>query len=118
MTAENPPADVGRLLRDLAPQVLGAVTRRHRDFGAAEDAVQEALIAAARQWPAEGIPRNPRGWLYHVALRRLTDQLRSEVARQRREATAADELWAEWALLTKTNVRGSIGRSDYETLPI
>lgn len=99
MTGEEPPVDIGRLLRDLAPQVLGAVTRRHRDFGAAEDAVQEALIAAARQWPAEGIPRNPRGWLYHVALRRLTDQLRSEVARQRRETTAADELWAEWAFV-------------------
>jgi RNA polymerase sigma factor (sigma-70 family) len=74
-----------RLLRDLAAQVLGAVVRRHRDFAAAEDAVQEALIAAARQWPQEGVPANPRGWLIHVASRRLTDQVRSESARRRRE---------------------------------
>ena len=64
---------IEHLLRELAPQVLGAVARRHGDFAAAEDAVQEALIAAAAQWPAEGVPDNPRGWLYHVALRRLTD---------------------------------------------
>ena len=74
------------LLRDLAPQVLGAVMRRFRDFAACEDAVQEALIAAARQWPGEGVPVNPRGWLIHVAARRLTDELRSETARRRREA--------------------------------
>ena len=55
------------LLRDLAPQVLGAVMRRFRDFAAAEDAVQEALIAAAVQWPSEGVPGNPRAWLIQVA---------------------------------------------------
>ena len=81
-------AAVGELLRDLAPQVLGAVARRSTDFAAAEDAVQEALIAAARQWPVEGIPDNPRGWLYHVAVRRMTDFLRSEVARRHREDVA------------------------------
>jgi RNA polymerase sigma factor (sigma-70 family) len=76
---------IARLLRDLAPQVLGVVARRHDDFAAAEDAVQEALIAAAAQWPSEGLPANPKGWLYHVALRRLTDHVRREAARRRRE---------------------------------
>ena len=90
---------VGHLLRDLAPQVLGAVARRSDDFAAAEDAVQEALIAAASRWPAEGLPRNPRGWLYHAALRRLTDQVRSEMARRRREEAVAGEVWAEWAFV-------------------
>ena len=78
-----------RLLRELAPQVLGAVVRRFRDFAAAEDAVQEALIAAFSQWPREGIPENPRGWLIQVAVRRLTDQLRSEIARRQRETSVA-----------------------------
>jgi len=91
--------DVGHLLRDLAPQVLGALARRHDDFAAAEDAVQDALIAAAEQWPADGAPRNPKGWLYHVAMRRLTDRMRSELARRRREESAASELWAEWAFI-------------------
>jgi RNA polymerase sigma factor (sigma-70 family) len=74
------------LLRELTPQVLGAVVRRFRDFAAAEDAVQEALLAAARQWPEEGVPDNPRGWLIQVASRRMTDQLRADLARRRREA--------------------------------
>ncbi|MBA3524654.1 MAG: RNA polymerase sigma factor, partial [Geodermatophilaceae bacterium] len=73
------------LLRSLAHQVLGAVTRRTGDFDAAEDAVQEALLAAAGQWPAQGLPDNPRGWLVAVALRRFTDDVRSEIARRRRE---------------------------------
>src|SRR5207237_4131615 len=80
------------LLRELAPQVLGAVARRHGDFAAAEDAVQEALIAAAMQWPVAGVPDNPRGWLYQVAVRRLTDHIRSETARRRREDVVASEL--------------------------
>ncbi len=81
--------DQGRLLRDLAPQVLGALIRRYRDFSASEDAVQEALLAAALQWPQQGIPENPRAWLIQAASRRLTDHIRSESARRRREAAAA-----------------------------
>ena len=77
------------LLRELAPQVLGAVVRSYGDFDAAEDAVQEALLAAAMHWPAEGLPDNPRGWLIQTAVRRLTDQYRSEAARRRREVSAA-----------------------------
>jgi RNA polymerase sigma factor (sigma-70 family) len=77
------------LLRQLAPQVLGALVRRYGHFDACEDAVQEALLAASVQWPKEGAPANPRAWLITVASRRLTDQLRGESARQRREATAA-----------------------------
>jgi RNA polymerase sigma factor (sigma-70 family) len=79
------------LLRDLAPQVLGAVLRRFRDFSAAEDAVQDALIAAANQWPLEGLPDNPRAWLIHVATRRMIDRVRSERARLNRETAAAAE---------------------------
>jgi len=79
------------LLRELAPQVLGAVMRRFRDFSAAEDAVQEALLAAATQWPEEGVPDNPRAWLIQVASRRMTDYLRSAAARRRRETAAARE---------------------------
>ncbi|MFE6164124.1 RNA polymerase sigma factor [Streptomyces sp. NPDC056486] len=77
------------LLRLHAPQVLGALVRRYGHFGEAEDAVQEALLAAARQWPEEGVPENPRGWLIRVASRRLMDQLRSDEARRRREEEAA-----------------------------
>lgn len=85
----DPHPGVETLLRELAPQVLGAVTRRFRDFSAAEDAVQEALLAAAQQWPQEGMPGNPRGWLIQVAARRMTDHQRSESARRRRETEAA-----------------------------
>ncbi|MGH3761251.1 RNA polymerase sigma factor [Actinophytocola sp.] len=76
------------LLRELAPQVLTAVVRRHGDFDACEDAVQEALLAAATQWPAQGMPDNPKAWLITVASRRRTEQWRSETARRRRESTA------------------------------
>ena len=86
-----PVATSEQLLRELAPQVLGAVIRRFRDFTAAEDVVQEALLAAAMQWPREGIPDNPRAWLIQVAGRRMTDYVRSEVARRRRETMAAAE---------------------------
>jgi RNA polymerase sigma factor (sigma-70 family) len=91
VTASTLDPSTEHLLRDLAPQVLGAVMRRHRNFGAAEDAVQEALIAAASQWPSEGSPDNPRGWLLQVALRRMTDHVRSEISRRNREAIAADD---------------------------
>jgi RNA polymerase sigma factor (sigma-70 family) len=76
------------VLRELAPQVLGVVARRSGDFPAAEDAVQEALLSAALHWPADGVPDNPRGWLIQTAMRKLTDQIRSEQARRRREETA------------------------------
>jgi RNA polymerase sigma factor (sigma-70 family) len=79
------------LLRELAPQVLGAVVRRFGDFSAAEDAVQEALLAAALQWPQDGVPDNPRGWLIQVAIRRMTDQIRSDSARRRREGVAVTQ---------------------------
>jgi RNA polymerase sigma factor (sigma-70 family) len=73
------------LLRELSPQVLAAVGRRFGDFAAAEDAVQEALLAAASQWPNQGVPDSPRAWLIQVAARRMTDHVRAEVARRRRE---------------------------------
>ncbi|HET6481250.1 MAG TPA: sigma factor, partial [Actinoplanes sp.] len=70
------------LLRELAPQVLGALLRRYGQFDAAEDAVQEALLAAALQWPREGTPASPRSWLISVATRRLVDEFRSDSARR------------------------------------
>ena len=79
------------LLRELAPQVLGAVVRRYRDFSAAEDAVQEALLAASTHWPKAGLPDNPRGWLIQVAARRITDELRASLARKRRETALVAE---------------------------
>ncbi|MFC7713469.1 sigma factor [Nonomuraea recticatena] len=72
------------LLRELAPQVLGVLLHRYGGFEECEDAVQEALLAAAMQWPAEGVPESPRSWLVTVASRRLIDQVRSEQARRRR----------------------------------
>ena len=86
----DPPLE--HLLRELTPRVLGMVVRRFRDFAAAEDAVQEASLAAATQWPREGLPENPRAWLTQVAFRRMTDHIRSESARRRRESEAALEM--------------------------
>ncbi len=80
------------LLPELAPQVLGAVVRRFGDFAAAEDAVQEALIAASLRWPQDGVPDYPRAWLIQVASRRMLDYLRSETARRLRETAAAMEM--------------------------
>lgn len=80
------------LLRELAPQVLGVVARRFRDFVSAEDAVQETMIAAFTEWPQKGIPDNPRGWLIQVASRRMIDQMRSEIARRQRETAVAMEV--------------------------
>src|SRR5688572_26695267 len=116
MTAESSADDIGHLLRELAPQVLGAVARRHGDFAAAEDAVQEALIAASLQWPETGIPQNPRGWLYHVALRRMTDHVRSEVARRRREDAVATTVWADWAFVPPPGAELSVEDDDTLTL--
>ncbi|NUK35256.1 sigma-70 family RNA polymerase sigma factor [Streptomyces lunaelactis] len=81
------PTGVEDLLRSHAPQVLGALVRRYGHFDLAEDSVQEALLAAAQQWPEQGLPDNPRGWLIKVASRRLTEALRSDEARRRREET-------------------------------
>jgi predicted RNA polymerase sigma factor len=86
MTADRNPGD---LLRELAPQVLGALLRRFGHFDLCEDATQEALLAAALQWPRDGTPDNPRGWLITVAARRLMDAARSEQSRRRREDQVA-----------------------------
>ena len=77
------------LLRELAPRVLGVLVRRYGQFDRCEDAVQEALLAAAQQWPTQGLPASPPAWLTTVAQRRLTDQIRSDHARRRREDTVA-----------------------------
>jgi RNA polymerase sigma factor (sigma-70 family) len=82
-------AGVEDLLRGLTPQVLGVLTRRVNRFDAAEDAVQEALLAAAVQWPQQGVPDSPRGWLLTVASRRMINAIRGESARRRREVTVA-----------------------------
>jgi RNA polymerase sigma factor (sigma-70 family) len=85
------PADIEDLLRKAAPRVLAAVVRRFGDFSGSEDAVQEAMIAASAQWPAQGTPESPVGWLIHVAAQRMTDRIRSDSARREREdAMAAD----------------------------
>src|SRR5262245_37727290 len=83
---------IENLLRDLAPQILGILLRRFHDFARCEDAVQEALIAAADQWPRQGLPESPRAWLVRVAVRRMSDLLRSEAARKRREAIASADV--------------------------
>ncbi|MFJ5991483.1 RNA polymerase sigma factor [Lentzea sp. NPDC092896] len=77
--------EVEGLLRELAPQVLGVLVRRHGQFDVCEDAVQEALLGAAQQWPADGIPDNPKGWLITAASRRWIEQYRSDTARRQRE---------------------------------
>jgi RNA polymerase sigma factor (sigma-70 family) len=89
------------LLRELTPRVLGAVVRRYGDFADAEDAVQEALLAAATQWPTEGRPDNPLGWLIRVASRRMADQYERDDARRRRE-----DLAASWSQADAIDVRG------------
>nr|WP_231134856.1 sigma-70 family RNA polymerase sigma factor [Motilibacter deserti] len=73
-------------MRELAPQALGALVRRYGDFARCEDAVQEALLAAAQEWPRSGVPERPRGWLVTVAARRYVDEVRADAARSRREA--------------------------------
>ncbi|MBV9034634.1 MAG: RNA polymerase sigma factor [Acidobacteriaceae bacterium] len=82
---------IGELLQKLTPQVLGLVVRRFRDFDAAEDAVQEASMAAVMQWPRDGVPDNPRAWLTQVAFHKMADRTRSESARRRRETELAEE---------------------------
>ena len=108
----TPDAAVGDLLRGLVPHVLGALVRRYGHFDAAEDAVQEALLAASLQWPQQGLPANPRAWLITVASRRLTDQLRANVARQRREATAAALMLPEDLLAPSADDERAADRDD------
>ena len=99
--------DVEDLLRELAPQVLGVLARRTGDFDAAEDAVQEALLAAAVHWPHDGVPAEPRGWLIRTAARRMIDQWRSDRSRRARESLA---------LLQETPVREVSNRDDTLTV--
>ena len=81
----NGDREIGDLLRQLTPQVIGVLTRKYGVFDLCEDAVQEALLAASTQWPEQGIPEHPRAWLVTAASRRLTDLIRSDSARRRRE---------------------------------
>jgi RNA polymerase sigma factor (sigma-70 family) len=98
------------LLRGLAPRVLGAVVRRYGHFADAEDAVQEALLAAATTWPAVGEPDNPLGWLVRVASRRMVDHYRRDDARRRRE-----EMAASWSMVGPPRDAGS-GEDHDDTL--
>jgi RNA polymerase sigma factor (sigma-70 family) len=100
------------LLRELAPQVLGAVARRFRDFSASEDAVQEALIAAATHWPESGMPDNPRGWLIRVAARRIVGHVRAETARRHREAIVVSMVPPEDQMALAADEAGANGRDD------
>jgi RNA polymerase sigma factor (sigma-70 family) len=94
------------LLRDVAPKVLGALLRRYRDFGECEDAVQEALIAAAIQWPTQGVPDNPKAWLITVATRRLTDQVRAATARRLREQLVVSLIPADQQIALAADAAG------------
>ncbi|WP_440071026.1 RNA polymerase sigma factor [Streptosporangium sp. OZ121] len=109
-------AEAEDLLRELAPQVLGVLVRRYGHFDACEDAVQEALLAAALQWPEQGPPDNPRGWLITVASRRLTDELRSEYARSRRENMVAARAPADELLSPAADAEPAGGQDDTLTL--
>nr|WP_246345765.1 sigma-70 family RNA polymerase sigma factor [Conexibacter arvalis] len=79
------------MLRATAPRVLGALVRRHGQFDLCEEAVQEALLAAATRWRQDGLPDDPRAWLTTVADRRVVDAIRSDRARRDREAAVAAE---------------------------
>jgi len=103
---------IEQLLRDLTPQVLGAVIRRFHDFSAAEDAVQEALLAAATQWPRDGVPDHPRGWLIQVAARRMTDHIRAEFARRRRETLVVAEMPADHQIVPPPDAAEGHPRDD------
>jgi RNA polymerase sigma factor (sigma-70 family) len=107
---------VDDLLRELAPRVVGVLTRRYGDFDAAEDAVQEALLAASLQWPQEGLPDSPRAWLIRVANRRMTEQVRGEQARRRREETVAARQPADRRSAPAADEDGAADRDDSLTL--
>ncbi|MFB9832364.1 RNA polymerase sigma factor [Actinoallomurus acaciae] len=104
------------LLRRLAPQVLGALMRRHGSLDPCEDAVQEALLAAATQWPHEGVPDNPYGWLVTVATRRLVDWVRSDSARRRREDTDLFTTPPSMRVAPPADEPAAAGRDDSLTL--
>ncbi len=104
------------LLRELAPQVLGVLVRRYRDFAECEDAVQEALIAAVTQWPRDGQPEHPLAWLIRVATRRLTDHIRAETARRLREQLAVSLIPADGQIATAADA-SSVDECD-ETLDL
>ncbi|GIG56796.1 RNA polymerase sigma24 factor [Longispora fulva] len=112
----SPAGRVEDLLRHLTPQVIGALVRRHGQFDACEDAVQEALLAAAVQWPEQGVPDNPRAWLLTVATRRLTDHWRSDQARRTREATSAAMTPADGLLAPAADDPGVHAADDTLTL--
>jgi RNA polymerase sigma factor (sigma-70 family) len=108
--------DVEDLLRETAPRVLGALVRRHGHFDECEDAVQEALLAASVQWPAQGVPDNPAGWLSTVASRRLIDQIRGEAARRRREESDFARQPADEQVGPSADRAGAVDRDDTLTL--
>jgi RNA polymerase sigma factor (sigma-70 family) len=112
----KPGTGIENLLRRLAPRILAALVRHYGNFEAAEDAVQEALLAAATQWPDSGVPDSPEGWLIKVASRRMTDQLRSELARRRREATAASLSLPDELVAPAADIDDRQGEDDTLTL--
>lgn len=103
---------IEHLLREHAPRVLGAVLRKFRDFGASEDAVQEALLAAAMQWPRDGVPEDPRAWLIQVASRRITDHVRADAARRHREELVVSLVPPELQLVLPREGDELVGRDD------
>jgi RNA polymerase sigma factor (sigma-70 family) len=107
-----PDTRIQHLLRDLAPKVLGAVTRRFCDFTASEDAVQEALLAAATDWPRDGLPENPRAWLIQVAARRLVDHVRAEAARRHREKIVVSLVPPEEQIALAADAEGATTERD------
>jgi len=104
------------LWRSVTPQVIGALVRRYRDFDRAEEAAQEALLAAAAQWPQEGVPDDPKAWLIRVGSRRLIDGLRSDEARARRELADATRAPADTLVAPPPYAVGSADRDDTLTL--
>ena len=106
------------LLRDLAPQVLGALVRHYGHFDRCEDAVQEALLAASVRWPVDGLPDHPKGWLITVGSRRLTDELRSDEARRRREDTDAALAPADASVVAAPDVEDAPDQDDTLLAPV
>lgn len=111
----EPGFDLDAALHDVLPRVLAAVTKRCGDFAAAEDAVQEALLAAVVAWPRDGVPANPAGWLFTVALRRLADASDAEQARRRREHELAG---AASRIVEPTDVDEPVAEVGDETLAL